>query len=228
MLPDEAGGYQGFKGLFGAKYVNPAITEDAAHPTGTPYVLDTAGAQIVDPFGQPGFPGFDGMFAKSTLGYVAQMQESGVPVTFAYISDAHDNHGNAGNIHVAYGPGEAGYVQQLHEYDTAFGDFFARLAADGITKANTLFVFTVEEGDHFAGTAPDGPCDGVHTPCTYTPPAHRVSEVNGDLKRLVSTANAIDGTNATTDFSVHSDMAPNVYVTGNPAAPRPWRGRSNE
>jgi hypothetical protein len=216
-LPDESGGYNGFRGLFGAKYVNPAITVDGNHPAGTPYVLDTNGAPIVDPFGQPGFPGFDGMFARSTLGYVAQMQEAGVPVTYAYISDAHDNHGNAGNIHIAYGPGEAGYVQQLREYDDAFGDFFARLQGDGITKANTLFVFTVEEGDHFAGTAPDGPCNGVTTPCTYTAPGHHVSEVNGDLKRLVATYNALHGTTATTDFSVHSDMAPNVYVTGNPA-----------
>ena len=37
------------------------------------------------------------MYAKNTLGMVAQMQEHGVPVTFAYISDAHDFHGNSGN-----------------------------------------------------------------------------------------------------------------------------------
>ena len=128
------------------------------------------------------------MFAKNTLGEVAQMQEAGVPVTFAYISDAHDDHGVAGNIHIAYGPGEAGYVQQLKDYDKAFGDFFTRLKNDGITKDNTLFVVTVEEGDHFAGTAPDAPCDGVTTPCTYA--NGHVTEVNGDLKRLVATYNA--------------------------------------
>ena len=32
------------------------------------------------------------MFAKNTLGYVAAMQEAGVPVTYGYISDAHDLH----------------------------------------------------------------------------------------------------------------------------------------
>jgi len=209
QLPDEAGAYPGFQGLFGAKYVNPAINGGAAS------VNDTNGAPIVDPFGQPGFPGFDGMLAKNTLGEVAQMQEHGVPVTFAYISDAHDFHGVSGNTHIAYGPGEAGYVQQLRDYDKAFGDFFTRLKHDGITKANTLFVFTVEEGDHFAGTAPDAPCDGITTPCTYT--NGHVTEVNGDLKRLVATYNASHGTSATTNFSVHSDMAPNVYITGNPA-----------
>jgi len=209
VLPDEAGGYGGFQGLFGAKYVNPAING------GSPSVDDvTNGQPIVDPFGQAGFPGFDGMFATNTLGYVAQMLEADVPVVYAYISDAHDNHGKSGNIHVAYGPGETGYVQQLHDYDQAFADFFARLASDGITKENTLFVFGVDEGDHFAGTAPDGPCDGVTTPCTYA--NGHVTEVNGDLKRLVATYNAANGTSATTDFSIHTDMAPNVYITNNP------------
>ena len=64
-------------------------------------------------------------------------------ITFAYISDAHDFHGVSGNAHVAFGPGEAGYVQQLRDYDRAFADFFARLKRDGITKDNTLFVITV-------------------------------------------------------------------------------------
>ena len=101
------------------------------------------------------------------------------------------------------------------DYDKAFGDFFTRLNNDGITKDNTLFVFTVEEGDHFAGTAPDAPCDGVTVACTYA--NGHVTEVNGDLKRLVATYNASHGTSATTSFSVHSDMAPNVYINGNPA-----------
>src|SRR3954451_718238 len=208
-LPDEAGGYTGYKGLFGAKYVNPAIN------SGSPPVDDTNGGPIVDPFGHPGFPGFDGMYAKSTLGEVARMQEAGVPVTFGYISDAHDFHGVSGNTHVAYGPGEAGYVQQLKDYDQAFADFFPRLANDGITKDNSLFVVTVEEGDHFAGTGPDAPCDGVTVACTYA--NGHVTEANGDLRRIIAKYNADHGTNATTDFSVHSDMAPNVYIKGNPA-----------
>src|SRR3954469_10161020 len=148
LLPDEPGGYSGFKGLFGAKYVNPAITG------GNAAVNDLNGHPVTDQFMQPGFPGFDGLFASTTLGYVAQMQEAGVPVTFGYISDAHDQHGVAGEIHATRGPGEADYVQQLRHYDEAFGKFFARLARDGINKSNTLFVFTVEEGDHFAGSAP--------------------------------------------------------------------------
>ncbi len=106
------------------------------------------------------------------------------------------------DAHIAYGPGEAGYVQQLKDYDKAFDDFFTRLKNDGITKANTLFVVTVEEGDHFAGTAPDAPCDGVTTACTYA--NGHVTEVNGDLRRIIAKYNADNGTTATTDFSVHA------------------------
>src|SRR6266576_107026 len=178
VLPEEPGGYSDFKALHGAQAIDQFLT-------GGTTVTGLDGKAVLDPFKQPGFPGFDGMSAAASLAYAAEMQESGVPVTFAYISDAHDNHGVAGNTHVAYGPGEAGYVQQLKDYDKAFGDFFTRLANDGINKDNTLFVFTVEEGDHFAGTAPDDPCDGVTTACTYA--NGHVTEVNGDLKRLVAT-----------------------------------------
>src|SRR5947207_1098311 len=128
LLPDEAqpdgggtNGYQGFQALFGAKYVNPAINHGAA------CVNDTNGNPIADQFTHCGFPGFDGMFPRNTLAEVATMQEAGVPVTFGYLSDAHDAHGVAGEIHHAYGPGEAGYVQQLRDYDQAFADFFTRL-----------------------------------------------------------------------------------------------------
>jgi hypothetical protein len=204
LLPDEPGGYAGFNGLFGAKYVDPVIK-----PSGP--MTDLDGNVIQDASGHVGFPGFDGMEATVSLSWVAQMQEAGVPVTYAYISDAHDGHGTAGNIHFAYGPGEAGYVQQLHDYDIAFQKFFDRLAADGINKSNTLFVFTVDEGDHFVGDAPTpAGCDGVTTACTY----NRVGEINADLRRMVYTQ-----TGDSTLFSVHSDDAPTVYVNGTSAQP---------
>ncbi len=206
VLPDEPGGYSGFQGLFGAKYVNPAINGGSAT------MQNLNGAPITDQFGQPGFPGFDGLFASTTLSYVAQMQEAGIPITYGYISDAHDQHGVAGEIHATRGPGEADYVQQLKAYDDAFAKFFARLEADGINKSNTLFAFTVEEGDHFAGSKPTTPsCDGVNVPCTYS----LVGEVNGNLAGLM----AQDG--VTTPFTVHADMAPTIYITGNPARNAP-------
>ncbi len=199
LLPDEPNGYSGFSGLFGAKYVNPVIK-----PNGP--MTDLDGNVIQDASGRIGFPGFDGMEATVSLAFIAQMQEAGIPITYAYVSDAHDGHGTAGNIHFAYGPGEAGYVQQLQAYDQAFDKFFTRLAADGITARNTLFVFTVDEGDHFVGDAPTpAGCDGVTTPCTY----NRVGEVNADLRRMIYTAFG-----DSTLFSVHSDDAPTTYVNG--------------
>jgi hypothetical protein len=206
LLSDEPGGYNGYQALMGAKYVNPVIKP------GSP-MTDLSGNVIQDANGHIGFPGFDGMEATVSLSFIAQMQEAGIPVTYGYISDAHDGHGNAGNIHFAYGPGEAGYVQQLHDYDVAFQQFFDRLAADGINKSNTLFLFTVDEGDHFVGDppTPEG-CDGVNVACNY----NRVGEINADLRRMIRTQY-----NDTTNFSVHSDDAPNVYITGNPAQTDP-------
>src|SRR5438132_1014562 len=206
LLPDEPGGYSGFNGLFGAKYVNPMIK-----PSGP--MTDLNGNTIQDATGHVGFPGFDGMEATVTLSWIAQMQEAGIPVTYGYISDAHDGHGTSGNIHFAYGPGEPGYVQQLKDYDLAFEKFFNRLAADGINKSNTLFVVTVDEGDHFAGDQPTpAGCDGLIVPCNY----NRVGEINGDLRRMIRTQ-----FNDTTNFSVHSDDAPNVYINGNPSQTDP-------
>src|SRR5207253_1500582 len=133
-----------------------------------------------------------GAFAKNTLGYVAQMQEAGVPVTYAYISDAHDNHTSAfpapfnPNFPRASGPGEADYKAQLKAYDDAFAAFFNRLAADGINKNNTLFVVTADEGDHFAGGVgipqPDGSLAYSHANCSWTTtpacPSNQIGEVN--------------------------------------------------
>lgn len=202
ILPDEPGGYVGFNALYGNKYVAPAIV-------GGPVVLDMDGNPVADSHGNPGFPGFDPT-ASQSLGYVAAMLEAGVPVVYFYIADAHDNElGPSLSSESTFGPGEAPYVQQLKVYDAAFGKFFARLAADGITKDNTLFVVTADENDHFVGSAPTpANCDGIHTPCTY---AH-VGEIDTFIDRLLLTQRQ-----NTTPFLVHSDDAPTFYITGNPA-----------
>jgi hypothetical protein len=225
LLPDEPGGYVGYQALYGAKYVDPAITG------GNPCVNDTAGSPITDPAGNCGFPGFDGMLAKNTLGYVAQMQENGVPVTFGYISDAHDVHvpdpvADTYRSH-ADGPGEAeptppgGYVGQLKAYDDAFAAFFQNLAAHGINRSNSLFVVTVDEGDHFAGgigtPQPDGTLAYTHANCAPNAsgilncPSNQIGEVNANLQPLLGRS----------DFSIHSDDAPTVYVNGQPDRTNP-------
>jgi hypothetical protein len=206
----------GHMALFGAKYVNPAITG------GQPCVKATDGSTITDPAGNCGFPGFDGALAKNTLGMVAQMQENGVPVTFAYISDAHDNH----TLTRASGPGEADYKQQLADYDAAFATFFQRLQADGIDKSNTLFVVTVDEGDHFAGgtgsadAANPGSLAYTHSACpqpsltAVTPcPSNQIGEVNAKIGALLPPGQPA--------FDIHFDDAPTFYVNGQPERTNP-------
>ncbi len=205
LLPDEPGGYAGFKALYGNVNVAPAINKGAA------FVNDLDGAPVADSFGNFGFPGFDPRPAQS-LGYVATMLEAGVPVVYFYIEDAHDNDPGLSGVPSAtagtFGPGEAGYVTTLRAYDKAFGEFFTRLKKDGITKDNTLFVFTADENDHFVGGPPSpSKCDGINTPCTYA----KKGEIDGDLSRIYATEFG-----NTTPFRVHSDSAPTVYINGNP------------
>jgi hypothetical protein len=200
VLPNEPGGYSGFNALYGHAYVAPQISP-------TLPMTDLNGNVIQSPTSNIGFPGFDGMEAPVSLAYVADMQEHGVPITYAYISDAHDNHTTS--TPMAYGPGQAGYVAALKSYNDAFGKFFTRLAKDGINSSNTLFVFTSDEGDHFAGVTATG-CDGVTTPCTYGP--NQIGEINTNMAGLLATEQGI-----TTPFKVHSDSAPTIYITGNPA-----------
>jgi hypothetical protein len=195
VLNDEPGGYNGFLALFGHKYVVPTIAANG--------VKDFNGNPI------SGFPGFDGMLPAVSLAYVAAMQESGVPVTYAYLSDAHEDHGT-GN---PFGPGEAGYVAQLKAYDQAFADFFARLANHGIDQTNTLFIITADEGDHFAGGPPSpSNCDGVTIPCTYS----QIGEIDINLKQLLKDEQGI-----TTKWGSDFDMAPGILVNGDPAQSDP-------
>jgi hypothetical protein len=216
VLPDEPGGYNGFSALYGAKYVDPAITGGKA------CVNDTSGDPITDPDGNCGFPGFDGMEANRTLGYVEQMQENGVPITYGYISDAHDLHvptlSTDSYASSATGPGEISHLQQLKDYDTAFENFFQNLQQHGINKSNTEFVITVDEGDHFAGGI-GRPQSGEnnlvydHRTCTNlnTCPTNQIGEVDANIKTLVGQTN----------FDIDFDDAPNFYVNGQPSQTDP-------
>jgi hypothetical protein len=205
------GSNDGYFGLFGAKYVDPVITSNE------PCVKAIDGTtDIADPFHQCGFPGFDSASASNSLGMVASMQEHGIPVTYAYISDAHDNH----TLARASGPGEADYKQQLADYNTAFGRFFQRLKDDGIDKSNTLFVVTVDEGDHFAGgtgtPAADGSLTYTHAPCApavTTCPSNQIGEITTNLKAFAPAGSPT--------FDLHFDDAPTIYVNGQPSRTDP-------
>ena len=203
LLPDEPGGYTNFKALFGNLHVQPVIS-----PSGP--VKDLDGNVIKTAAGNPGFPNTFDPTATQSLGYAATMLEAGVQVVFVYIADLHDN-----ELGGTFGPGEAGYVAQAKAYDTAFGKFFARLAADGITKDNTLFAVVPDENDHFVGGPPSpANCDGVKVPCTYA------AGQKGEIDLLINRVLATQRSNVT-PFSVHSDDAPNFYINGNPAPTDP-------
>jgi hypothetical protein len=242
VLPDEPKSYEDFKGLFGALQVNPLLTgksdttddgteanlgkgnaiADVAPAVKDVFDYSFPGCKACDPggsrpvadeTGNPGFPGFSPSAAQG-LGYVASMQEAGIPVTFAYLADAHDDNSPGGKLNGgnAFGPGESGYETQLREYNRAFTAFFERLAHDGIDKSNTLFVITVDEGDHFAGGTPTNPgCDGVNVPCTYGPPnqpgPHAVGEQETQLNEALKRE-----TGDEIPFDIHFDDAPTFAV----------------
>jgi len=174
----------------------------------------------------PGFPGFSFITAAQSLAYVADMQESGVPVTYAYISDLHQQFpGQVGctSPDGALGPGDPCYEQSAAAYNAAFTTFFHRLADDGITPANTEFVFAADEGDHFAGAnvgrAVTPTCTGTpgvavdtatagQTPyrCSYAP--GQLGEVSTDIHSLLGFQ-----TNDTASFFSQS-QGESLYVTG--------------
>ena len=190
-LPDEPGGYTGYQALFGLKYVAPALGG----------ITDYNGNAITG-FAAIGF----NPVAAQTLAVVEKMLEKGIPIVYGYIADVHADQENinGGN---EFGPGEAGYIKQLKDYNTAFGTFFGNLKKDGIDQNNTLFIFTPDEGDHFVGSVPNNaPCDGVTKACTYS----SIGELDVNLNQLAANAGA------STPFFVHDDSAPTIYVPGQP------------
>jgi len=234
LLPDEPGGYNGFQALFGHRYVasqlgagTPNLSSHGVPVTNAAGNLtDENGNQINGAFltNHPGFPGFGPINASQSLAYMADMLESGVPVVNGYIADIHGNEGIpalaaacAGvKSNAPLGPGTPCYIAQAKYYNDAFGAFFKRLAADGITPANTLFELSSDEGDHVAGAnvgraiqPTPANCNGVTTPCTY--PAGTFGELATNVTGLLATQK-----NDTTPFSLESDSAPEFYVTGKP------------
>jgi hypothetical protein len=196
-LPDEPGGYSGFQALFGSRYLTPQL--DAAANSGGNRVINGHSYPVFDAQGNltdlngttmrgnfktpavndftPGFPGFGPISASQTLAYTADMLETGVPVVYGYISDAHERKGQgpnpqsgctnpSGSATAAQGPADPCYKATLASYNSAFATFFQRLADDGITPSNTVFMFSAEEGDHFAGANVGR---SVQPNCTGTP-----------------------------------------------------------
>jgi hypothetical protein len=225
-------------------------------------VLDAAG-NLTDLFGNEmdgqyvhsaGFPGYGPITAAQSLAYTADLQEAGVPVTYTYISDLHEKKfypsgyqslggtatapscttAGASSTEAGLAPGDPCYEFNAQQYNDAFKVFFQRLADDGITPANTLFVFAADEGDHFNGAnvgraiAPtSGNATGTTPSCTGTPgvavdtatsgqtpyqctyPKGSIGEVDTDIHGLLT---AQQGDTGSSFYSEPQGEA--VYVTG--------------
>ncbi|HJQ02634.1 MAG TPA: hypothetical protein VJ851_13625 [Jatrophihabitans sp.] len=235
-LPTEPGGYTGYQALFGHKYVAPVLGAGTPSLTHNGYPVTDANGNLTDLNGnalintfanKPGFPGFSPT-ATQSLAYLADMQESGIPVTYGYISDLHERKagtsgctsGSATGSGKPIGPGDSCYITNAQNYDAAFNTFFQRLASDGITPANTEFVISAEENDQFAGAnvgraiepTPAG-CDGVTIACHYT--TAQIGELQANIKGLLSTS-ASSGT----AFDIEPQGA-SIYVHGQPASTDP-------
>jgi hypothetical protein len=233
VLPQEPGGYSGFQALFGHRYVAPQLGAGTPNLSSHGVPVTNAAGNLTDENGNqingafltnhPGFPGFGPINASQSLAYMADMLEAGMPVVNGYIADIHGNESISGLAacagvapNAALGPGTPCYIAQAQYYNQAFGTFFQRLAADGITPANTLFELSSDEGDHVAGAnvgraiqPTPANCDGVTTACSY--PANTFGELAGNITGLLATQK-----NNTTPFSLETDSAPEFYVTGNP------------
>jgi hypothetical protein len=119
----------------------------------------------------------------------------------------------------AFAPGEPGYVNQLKDYDKAFGQFFQKLDGMGIGPSNTLFVFHSDENDHYAGPAPlNAGCDGVTVACLYD--RTTLGEITEDLPLLLKQQGLYDfGPTGGTDvpYSIDFDTAPGFWLKNHPA-----------
>jgi hypothetical protein len=239
LLPNEPGGYTGFQALYGHRYVAPQLGAGTPNLTHHGFEVTNAAGNLVDLNGNeidgafltnhPGFPGFDPT-ASQTLAYLADMLESGVPVVGGYISDVHGNHNQSQtpackNAPGALASGTKCYVEQAQFWNQAFGIFFKRLAADGITPKNSLFIFSSDEGDHEAGAnvgravqPTPANCDGAKVVgdtvkpdvlCSY--PKGTFGELSANVTGLLATQ-----THNKTPFSIEEDTAPEFYVTGQP------------
>jgi hypothetical protein len=258
-LPDEPGGYNGYQALFGHKYLTSQLAQAAN--SGMFHVVNGHSYQVVDGSGNltdlngqtmkgafsvpghgftPGFPGFGPISAAQTLAYMADMQETGVPITYGYISDVHERKNAAGNAQTgctnpsgaaspAEGPADPCDVQNLQNYDLAFEKFFQRLADDGINKSNTLFILAADEGDHSPARTRTAPCSrpapALRTPRPIRATTPRWAESPGSASSRCRSTASCPTRRATPRRSTTSPRATPSTSTASPGRPARPRGR---
>ena len=243
LLPDEPGGYTGFQGLFGHRYVAPQLGAGTPNLTHNGYQVTNAAGNLVDLNGNqingafltnhPGFPGFGSINASQRLAYVADMQEAGVPVVNGYIADIH------GNEHIPGLSGvqrRTGCARQRHRRATSrrrstttrpsarSSSGWPRTASPRPTRCSCSAPTraTTRQARTWAGRSSpprlrrrDG--RGRRDPDVRAPTRPGTfGELAGNLTGLLATQK-----NNTTPFSLEADTAPEFYVTGNPGPTSP-------
>jgi hypothetical protein len=241
-VPDTLPGdpsYTGYSAMFGNRFVAPAINDRLNNET-------SGGSTTITLLRSPttsGFPGFNGEDGNYTLGYTLAMQEAGIPVTFGYLSDAHDCHsalyadyddlGATGTTSKcdytdapgttdpqydgspsaqAFGSGEAGYENYLHQLNSDFQLFFQDAKNDGFTTANTEFVFYSDENDSVAeGTPANSGCDGVTVPCEWD---H--SGVSGSTSDVSTQSSPVQGPLGEVFVNVDATLPPGSQYANQP------------
>ena len=250
LLPDEPGGYSGFQALFGSRYIapqlgagTPSLSQDGVPVTNAAGNLtDEFGNQINGDFTSPAGPASLASARSTRLSHwrtrrTCWRTASRSSTCTSLTSTATWVLPNSPQVPTmgtdcasqpsALGSGTQCYIDQGQYYNDAFGAFFQRLAADGITPHNTLFILSSDEGDHEAGAnvgravapSPAG-CDGVTVPCTYT--AANFGEISVNATGLLASE-----TGNTTPFSMENDTAPEFYLTGNPGPTGQWCDNSS-
>ena len=155
-LPTEPGGYTGFQALFGARYVAPQLGAGTPNLIRNGYQVTDAAGNLVDLNGHddqssrsatnPGSPA-SARPPRRRWPTWPTCRRPASPVTYGYISDLHERKAGTSGCTTATGhrnwPAARAGRQLLRartprHYDAAFETFFQRLAADGITPANTV------------------------------------------------------------------------------------------
>ena len=233
------GGYHGYQALFGAKYIAPAIgggpDHDAQRLPGhrrqrQPRRPRRATRSRSRLRGTPASPGSTRRRRRASP-CIADMQEAGIPVTYGYISDLHEN--KAGHAHRLHhdrdaatagrpvGPGDSCYVDERAALRPGVREVLPAAADDGITPANTLFVISSEENDQFAG-ANVGRAIRAHAR-RLRRRHHAVQLPDGHDRRAAGEHQGPalrPSDSATTQFDIEPQGA-SIYVQGNPAADNP-------
>ena len=185
----------------------------------------------------PGFPGFGGITAAQSLAYTADMQDAGVPITYAYISDLHEEKYYPSSYVPApgtgapptcttagaktgygLGPADPCYKYNAAQYNAAFADFFARLGRRGDQHLQHHVHVLGRRGGPLqrrptSGRSITPTCTGTADTSSYTCwyPKGSVGEVDTSLHSLLS-----EQTGDTTPFYVEPQAAA-IYPTGTPS-----------